>query len=167
MKITFVGKYGGGASLFASENVLPNPIEELSQIAQWPHSFVPGTFNIDVDVSKWPQIEGLNFRLRGVTCLDRTDLFQPAAYLHYTTIPNNTLNPMKNGEYAGDLQFWRAVLRLQGIEETVNCYMLRRVKSGYRNKIEVVSDIHFKDTFQIQHGHYVELTVFSKSNQFH
>jgi hypothetical protein len=161
MKIQFLGKYGGGASRFAQENILPNTIPELAHIQGWPNSFERGTFNIDCDVSKWPEVEGIDFGPVGVKCLDKNPLFPPAAYLPYSTIPNNTLNPEKNGKFAGDLQFWKATLEMDRIEHEIKCFMLRRVKSNYGSKIEVVSEHNLRQTYNLAHGQQLVLTVYS------
>lgn len=159
-RLIFKGTYGSGASRFAKENSIPSPVPELGHLADWPDILVPGTFNVDVDLSNWPLVDGLDFGPRGVMCLDRNEIFPPVAYIDYRRIPRNTLNPEKNGQYGGDLQFWRATLQLEGISNETNCYMLRRVRSNYRTKIELVSDIHIQKAFQIQHGHSLSLTVF-------
>lgn len=164
MVINFEGKVCGGAGLFAKENKIPSPINELSGLGEWPDTFEPGTFNIQVAASKWPEIHGLDFPSRGVSCLDRSSIFPPALYLDHSNIPNNTLNPNNRGEFGGDLQFWRALIQLEGISENVYCYMLRRVKSGYRDKVELVSNIKIRSTYNLSDGHPVELTIFSGSS---
>jgi len=163
MVITFFGKYGSGADKFAQQIKLPNPINELSQVHGWPDSLVPGTFNIDVDQTRWPRIDGLDFESLGLKCLDRNDLFRPIAYLDYGVVPNNTLSPENNGEFAGDFQFWKSVMRIEDVDQSFPCYLLRRVRSAYQTKIEVVSNTHYESTYQLEHGRKVQLTVYGNS----
>ncbi len=163
MEICFNGKVCDGAGLFSKEIELPSP-KELSDLGNWPDVFAPGTFNIQVTGSSWPEIAGLDFASQGVRCLDRSSIFVPAAYLDYSVVPNNTLNPGNKGEFGGDLQFWRAVLQMSDISESLYCYMLRRVGSGYRNKIELVSNIHIRNTYKLFNGHPVKLTVYTSAS---
>jgi hypothetical protein len=160
--LTFVGTYSSGASRFAKEIDLSATIGPLKEINGWPHSLVPGTFNIDIDESNWPVIPDLDFNTSGVGCLDRSHSFPPVVYLDYSVVPKNTLNPEKSGEFGGDLQFWRAIMRINQANEPLNCYMMRRVRSGYRTKIEVVSDVHISTKYELVHGHAIELRVLAQ-----
>ena len=161
MDICFDGKVCDGVGRFSKEIKIPSPIKELSNLGNWPATLVPGTFNVQVPASGWPEVEGLDFRSRGVRCLDRANNFPPACYLDYAVVPNNTLNPTNKGEYGGDLQFWRAILQVGDVGESVYCYMLRRVKSGYMDRIELVADIHIRNTYKLANGHPIKLTIYT------
>ncbi len=160
-KITFFTQVCSGAGLFAKEIALPSPNPALTCISDWPNEFAPGTLNLKIDTLKWPNVAGLNFQNEGVQCLDLCPLFKPALYLDYTTVLNNTINPTSHDEFAGDLQYWRAELQLKGQRETIRCYMLRRVRSGYRDQIELISDIHLRNMFSLENGTYAKLSIFN------
>lgn len=160
MELRFSGLVCDGAGRFAEEINIPSPVEGLKSVRGWPCEIVKGTFNIQVEGAGWPECEDLNFSGGGVQCLDRSPVFPPALYLDYSFVPNNTLNPDNKGEFGGDLQFWRAELGIGNSSEIIRCYMLRRVKSGYRDKIELVSDVHFRSEHQIINGQRVNLVVY-------
>ncbi len=164
MEIVFHGETCGGADRFTDETVLPTGIKELEHISGWPSSLERGTFNIQVDETKWPELDGLNFIAdgQGVRNMDRNNNFLPVAYLPYTEIPDNTITPNVRdyGPHGGDLQFWPAKLEIDGVDNTINCYMFRRVGSNYRDKIEIISDIHIRTTHSLVHRIEVKLTVY-------
>lgn len=164
MEIIFYGQARGGADRFSDETVLPKKIEELEIVIGQPSSFERGTFNIQIDESKWPTQEGLDFtnNNQGVRSMDRNSNFKSVAYLPYTEIPDNTIQPNEQnyGPNGGDLQFWPAKLKIESVDEVINCYMFRRVGSNYRNKIEVISDIHIRNKYGLNHGVKVELAVY-------
>ncbi len=162
MLLRFLAKVCDGAGRFAEEIEIPSPVEGLTSVEGWPSGLVRGTFNIQVQGNSWPEIEGLDFRRAGVQCLDRSSVFSPALYLDHSFIPNNTLNPNNKGEFGGDLQFWRAELSIANGPENLRCYMLRRVGSGYRDKIELVSDVHFRREYQVESGREVSLVVYDR-----
>lgn len=156
-QIKFFGKVCDGAGRFSKENII-KPFNKTCK-SGWPTDFEPGTFNIRVDDTNWPDAQGLDFRTDGLWCMDRNTHFKPAHYLPYTYIPNNTLNPNNKGQYGGDLQFWRAILKIGNSSEIIKCYMLRRVRSGYKDKIELVSGLHIRKTFNIGNCCHAQLTV--------
>lgn len=159
MELRFSGLVCDGVGRFAEEINIPSPIEGLTSVEGWPCEIVRGTFNIEVERAGWPECEWLDFSGSGVQCLDKSSVFTPALYLDYSFIPNNTLNPDNRGEFGGDLQFWRAELS-HGNSPDIRCYMLRRVKSAYRDKIELVSDVHFRSEYQLRNGQRVSLVVY-------
>ncbi len=78
-------------------------------------------------------------------------------------IPKNTITPEKKGPYAGDLQFWRAILQVLNKDIMHHCYMLRRFRSGYAFDIELVSDVHIRSHFGLESGDQVLLTVIGEN----
>lgn len=170
MNLEFRGRICNGAGLFAQEIILPSPVEELKSIENWPSRLINGTLNVQIGLFGWPSATGLNFRSGGVQCLDRAMHFPPALYLHHSYIPNNTIRPTKEDNSAGDLQFWRTELFIEGVREIVRCYMLRRVRSGYQNTIEIMSHIHFRNEYDVRNGQKVSLIVYpgaATQNEIH
>lgn len=161
MELRFSGLVCDGAGRFAEEINIPSPVEALRSVEGWPCELEKGTFNIQVEKAGWPDFEGLDFSASGVQCLDRSAAFAPALYLDHSFVPNNTLNPGNKGTFGGDLQFWRAELSIDNRPDIIRCYMLRRVRSGYRDKIELVSDIHFRSKYQVRNGQRVSLVVYA------
>ncbi|MCK2151213.1 hypothetical protein MYE70_19275 [Marinobacter alexandrii] len=160
MQLDFSGKVCDGAGLFSKQIIIPSPVEDLKSVKDWPSELVRGTFNLQVEKGGWPDVQGFDFKASGVQCLDRSQAFPPALYLDHTFVPNNTLHPGNKGKFGGDLQFWRAKLSIDGVAVPILCYVLRRVGSGYRDKIELVSDIHIRSEFQVENGSRVNLTVY-------
>lgn len=163
MEIKFIGVVSKGCGLFANQNPLPTTVAELAHLEDWPNSFEQGTFNIKVNKENIPIIANFDFMSQGVRCLDLHPEFPPAAYLNYSVIPNNTITPEKKGENAGDLQFWKTTLHVPDKSISHNCYMLRRVRSGYAFDIELVSNLHLRNDFGLENGGQVILTVFGEN----
>ena len=159
MEITVDGFYASGSNRFAVEILLPG--KDVIGIEEW--SVVKGTFNVRVAEESLLHCGLLGVDTKKVKALDRNPDFKPAAYLRYDAIPNNTLYPGSNGrsEYCGDLQIWRCCLSLPRRDMNVDCFVFRRVDSGYRYIVEIVSDTHISSRYGVNHGEPVSLTISS------
>ena len=163
MEIELKGIVSNGSDKFTKEILLPTNVPELANIDNWPDSLVQGTFNIKISTTEFPDLECFNLNELGVRRLDRSSNFLPIAYLDHSIIPKNTITPNMKGEYAGDLQFWKAILNFPNKNIIHNCYMLRRVKSGYAYDIEFVSNIHLKTEFDIVNDDNVFITLIGET----
>ena len=120
-------------------------------------SFVQGTLNIQFSASELP----VRFQAHGLRSLDLNDSFPPAIYRAGTEVPNNTIKPSSENPRRGDLQLWRSVLVNHQTKTEHQCYLIRRVESGYRDKAEVLGRQNFRCEVGYLNSHTVLLTVYA------
>lgn len=135
--LEFLGRVARGCGRFASEIVIPGRAQ-LGDVAppDWPQELYPGTLNIKVAEGGWP---GGMDASRRITQFDDGSLLTPALVIPQHLIGNNTLSPRGALDpNRGTGQAWRAQVRRDG-GPSVSCWMFRRIGSGYRDVIELVS----------------------------
>ena len=154
-EIEIRGVVVSGCGRFRAEIHLPDDL--ISGHEAWMASFVQGTLNIQFPTPSLPQ----PLRAAGLRGLDLNQSFVPAIYRVGTDVPNNTIQPNANNSRRGDLQLWRAVLRNLQAQTEHNCFLIRRVDSGYRDKAEILGQQNFRDECQFEDGHHVTLQVFA------
>ena len=55
-------------------------------------------------------------------------------------IQNNKLRPKQDNPHRGDAQVWRTALIAEHLQEPYDCWVLRRIGSGIKRQLEIVSD---------------------------
>lgn len=107
----------------------------LSESPQdWPETLHAGSLN--VRIASYP----LAWRERGLAASVRvldTEVFPPLFLIPRDQIRNNQLTPTPSKPRRGIGQVWRASLIANGGE--LDCWILRRVDSGLRDVLELVS----------------------------
>ena len=100
----------------------------------WPETFQPGSLNLKV--TSYPPV----WRRRGlgnsVKELD-SGIFLPQFVISQNQLGNNLLSPTPAKPKRGIGQIWRASLAANGGE--LDCWILRRIESGLRDVLELVS----------------------------
>ena len=128
-----------GCRKFRKQICLPENL--LNGHESWMPSFVQGTLNIQLSMSNLPQ----PLRSAGLPGLDLSDSFRLAIYRTGADVLNNTMQPTAGNPRRGDLQLWRAILHNHKTQTSHNCFMIRRVGSGYRDIAEILGQQNFRD----------------------
>lgn len=140
-ELVFEGYVHRGQGDF-SNMVIPGRTDESYFPGDWPAELASGSLN--VRITGYPP----EFQQRGwgakVTVLD-SGLFQPAFVLPGHAILNNTIPNRRNpsDRRTGDAQVWRATL--ENAYKAHSCWVLRRLGSGYRDVLELVSEVRIRD----------------------
>ncbi len=154
--IVITGKVVDGSGLFRKQIVLP--VDLIDGHETWMNSFVQGTLNIQISIASLPA----TFQSNGLRALDLNDTFKPAIYRCGSAVPNNTIQPNTQNLRRGDLQLWKALLENQETQSEHQCFLLRRVESGYRDKAEILGQHHFKSKFGFSNGHRISITIYAE-----
>lgn len=136
--LVFEGRTAGGADRFAAELRVPGSNELQFEIPGWPVRLFPGTLNIKINAGGFPPKFLTRFGSPSIKRLD-SRLFKPIVELPAHLIANNTLPPAKERPDRGNAQIWRATLFVVGSQAKTDCWVLRRIGSGYDNVLECVS----------------------------
>jgi hypothetical protein len=156
MKVIYIhGKVVRGCRKFRDQIFLPADL--LSGHEDWMPSFVQGTLNVEFLISTLP----ICYQLHGLRTLDLNDSFSPSIYRPGTDVPSNTIGPSDQNPRRGDLQLWRAILRNRQTQTEHNCFLIRRVESGYTDKAEILGQHNFRENWNFSDGHQVSIEVFS------
>ncbi len=149
------GEVVGGCRKFREKIHLPEDL--LVGHEDWMPSFVQGTLNIQFPISDLPQ----SLQSAGLRALDLNDSFPPAIYRIGADVPNNTIQPNVDSPRRGDVQLWKAILSNLQTQTEHNCFLIRRVESGYEDKAEILGQQNFRDECQFVDGHLVSIQVFA------
>ena len=156
--IGFNAKVCDGQGDFARDHTICDSILQMD--IGWLQRIEPGTLNLKISIpsSKGPSGEALGSN--GVKVLDLNPSFKPHIYLDHLEIVGNTLSRRRtNSSKIGDGQFWRAKAKVDNVTE-IKAYMLRRVDSGFRDRIELIADCHLRTKYGFKNGDEVVLQVF-------
>lgn len=102
----------------------------------WPALLFPGSLNLRV--LTYPAA----FLERGIVASTSSlDVmgFEPEFTIPQDLMGNNQLTPTETMPYRGTAQIWRASLETEA--RMISCWVLRRIGSGLRDQIELVSSI--------------------------
>lgn len=140
-ELIFEGYVRSGQGGF-SKMVIPGKTDESYFPEDWPAELALGSLN--VRITGYPA----EFQQRGwgtsVALLD-SRLFQPAFVLPGRAILNNSIPAHPSDTRTGDAQVWRASFERQDVAHP--CWVLRRLGSGYRDVLELVSEVRIRDRF--------------------
>ena len=151
--ISVTGIVVSGCRKFRKQIYLPEDL--INAHEAWMPSFVQGTLNVQLSMSDLPR----PLRSAGLPALDLSDSFRPAIYRAGTDVPNNTIQPNAENPRRGDLQLWRAILHNHSTQTKHNCFMIRRVGSGYKNIAEILGQQNFRDVNKFKDGDQVSIQV--------
>lgn len=119
----------------------------------WPEVLHPGTLNVRINPEGRPP--GFD-TLDGVSVLD-TGVVASAFIIPQNRINGNTLCPTPENQRKGTAQVWRA--DLEHANGCQPCWALRRIGSGYRDVLEVVSEYYLRDLIGLQNGDSVAVVL--------
>ena len=131
-----------------SELGVPGKLDLDCSPADWPEALYPGSLNIDISSDGYPsEFKELNPKM-AVTKLDSK--FFPALF----TIPqnhmqNNKLISRGDESERGVGQVWRAMVINETSGQSLSAWVLRRIGSGLGHQLEIVSNVHLRDTLAL------------------
>ena len=157
--ITITGTVVGGCREFRKKICLPEDL--LSGHEDWMPSFVQGTLNVLFPISELPQF----LQSAGLRALDLNESFPPAIYRNGADVPDNTIRPNACNPRRGDLQLWKAILCDHRAQKRHQCFLIRRVDSGYKDKAEILGQQNFRDDCQFVDGHQVSIDIFAGADE--
>ena len=118
---------------------------------EWPEKLQPGSLNIGVHSDGYPE-ELIEYRdFEGVITLDRK-LIPPAFLIPREYMKNNKLRSDPDMPDRGVAQVWRATLIVESAFESYPVWVLRRLGSRVGEQLELVSEVHLRDTLSLQDG---------------
>lgn len=118
---------------------------ELPQAPEdWPEALAPGSLNFLVADDGYPPQHAAFGKADSVTALD-SGFLPPAFTINQNQFRNNKINPTTSQPNRGLGQIWRAELRVN--EHRISCWVLRRIGSGLRRELELVSQEEIRDKY--------------------
>ena len=153
------GNVVGGCQKFRELIRLPDNL--LAGHEDWMPTFVQGTLNVEVPIASLPNI----LRSDGFKGLDLNELFPPAIYRAGADVPSNTIQPNTQNPRRGDVQLWRTTMDNLQTRTSFNCFIIRRVESGYKNIAEILGQLNFRDECRFEDGHQISIQVFSGTGE--
>lgn len=154
----FSGVVSKGVGRFAAELILPTQERLSFPVRDWPTVPVPGTLNVRIDTSTFPD---KFLSVFGGTSLKHLDSrrFAPEAELPWTDIGNNTLPPTINSRDRGRAQIWRSTIRNVSSDVASLCWVFRRIGSGISNALELVAGVKLRSALGLVDGTRVEVLM--------
>ena len=158
--LLFIGKAIEGSGRFSKDLIVPGNSEIPGLIRDWPDELEPGSLNVLIDKTGFPEEFESKFGQRTEGFDERR--FIPEAELHHSQIGNNTLAP-KPGEREdkGNAQIWRANLTKIESGQSLQCWVLRRIGSIMPYRLECVAGVKLREILSLPEEAYdsVELIV--------
>lgn len=136
--LEFFGTYQNGAHRFAVEIQIPGQCEWTNRIQGWPVIPHPGTMNVNIAADGFPKSFVARFGAKSVKHLD-SRLFRSVAEIPAHAIGGNTLPPTIDRPDRGNGQVWRARITKVASQQSRDCWLFRRIGSGYSTVLEFVS----------------------------
>jgi hypothetical protein len=137
--------------------VIPDRNKLPSAPDDWPDNLEPGSLNVGVAANGWPsEFTGVPSG-KGAQKLD-SRRFPPAFIIPHDKIGGN-FTPTPENPDKGTAQVWRAVLRASNPNRSRKVWILRRIGSGLKAQIEIVSDVRLKDVMSLADGVTVEVEM--------
>ena len=133
--------------------------KELPQAPEnWPLTLCPGSMNIGLSDDGFPaKFQALGEK-EGVKKLDEGN-FVPEFIIPYNDIANNSLAPKAGSPLRGYAQVWRAIITVPVSGRSAECWLLRRIDSGIKRQIELVSEKRLKTELGVDDGAAVVVKV--------
>ena len=153
--LTFRGRIGTGVGRHV-ELGIPGRTEFDVAPGDWPENLQPGSLNVRIDDNEYPPELLAHKPFNGVPTLD-SGLFQPAFVIPQDRMTNNKLTPLPDMPQRGSAQVWRATLVVGHLSAPYSAWVLRRFGSRVGPQLELVSDVHLRDTLSLKDG--MEATV--------
>ncbi len=148
-ELIFKGKVRKGQGRF-SKLIIPTKSMLTNRPETWPENLCPGSLNIGISDLGYPDDFNIH---EGVKELD-AGCFKPVFIIPENKIPTND---------KGDAQVWRAKLIIKSTGTIVPCWVLRRICSGIKKQLEIVSEYNLRDTYGLIEGQEVEVILYYES----
>lgn len=110
----------------------------------WPQRLCPGSLNVRID--EYPAAFDERGLPHSVKALD-TAGFDPSFVIPWNEMERNRLTPRPESPRRGTAQVWTAVLDWK--DESLDCWVLRRIGSGLGKELEIVSGIRIRERFNL------------------
>jgi hypothetical protein len=124
----------------------------------WPDKMVPGSLNaLTMNTPSGMRSLGDGDDLQKLD----NGKFSPAIVMPREAIINNNLGPCFNTPNGGVAQAWRARISVSATGKTVDVWAVRRISSGYRRVIELMSDKNLRQHLRLIDGDKLEVTLYA------
>lgn len=156
-ELTFRGVIAAGIGKY-SELTIPGCRELPNAPEDWPEALHPGSLNVKIRQDGFPEL--LLIRCSGdrIQRLD-SKIFEPEFVIPGSQIKQNRLKPTLELPCRGDAQIWPAIVRKACNGDGFRCWLVRRLGSGLRDQLELVSDRHLRSAYSLIDGTAVEVTI--------
>jgi len=152
---TGIGKHAN--LVIPGRNAFPNAPPD------WPKILQPGSLNILIDDNGYPSEFAQLQPNKKVENLDSKQ-FQPAFTIPYDRMQNNKLKPCTEMPEKGTAQVWRATLHVKVNAVSHLAWVHRRLGSGIDKQLELVSDIHLRNTLSLKDGMEIKVELQYEEN---
>jgi hypothetical protein len=157
----FFGTYAAGRGESSKVIRLPGRCAATEEIEHWPAKIQKGTFNVIIDVDRFPEEWSYFFDTRTVRELD-SHRFRPLAEIPANAIGGNTIQPTSAQPDRGNGQVWEA--RIENSEGKRSlCWVFRRIGSMVDdNVIELISEKQLSVELGFAIGDPVRVEIYGK-----
>ena len=161
MKIRYKGTIINGCGKH-SELGVPGRTTLREAPDDWPDVLAPGSLNVLVASSGYPYIYRQLDIPTLVSILDN-GFFKPVFTIEHAKFVNNQIIPTAQNPQNGMGQVWRTTLLAESND--IECWMLRRIGSGLKNQIELVSHEDIRATYGLDKNRRWPVTVIVEGKQ--
>ena len=158
-ELKFRGAYARGANLFARQIHIPGDSEFTKTIKGWPAVVHPGTMNVKISPDGFPQELISRFGSKSVKHFD-SRLFKPIIELTANVIGGNTLLPTETEPSRGNGQIWGTTITEQKSQNKMDCWVFRRIGSGYTDVLECVAGESISTALRLKHEDLVTVVMY-------
>lgn len=157
--LEFEGRYTRGIGCFSKCIQMPGQCEVTKTIDGWPANVHPGTMNVKIDPAGFPHALTSRFNTKSIGHLD-SRLFKSITEIPARDIGGNTLSPTITCPDKGNGQVWRARITKLMSWDSRDCWLFRRIGSGYTDILEFVAGESLSTALELSHGDSVRAVIY-------
>ncbi len=156
--LKFRGVYAEGHNAFSKLIQIPGHCDFTRAIPGWPAVMHPGTMNVRINPDGFPQELISRFGSKSVRHFD-SRLFKPIAEIPAQAIGGNTLLPNEECPDRGNGQVWSATIIELRSQDSIGCWLFRRIGSGYEDVLELVAEKSISSALALKIGDPVTIVI--------
>jgi CTP-dependent riboflavin kinase len=157
--LEFRGVYVKGEGVFSVIIQIPGHCDFTKSIEGWPAVMHEGTLNVKIDPDGFPQELISHFGSKSVKHFD-SRRFRPEAEIPAHAIGGNTLLPTEVCPDKGNGQVWNANIIELKSQNSKDCWVFRRIGSGYGDVLELVAEESISVALSLKYGDPVTVLMY-------
>ncbi len=157
--LKFEGVYAEGSGYFSVKIQIPGHCDFTKPIEGWPAVMHEGTMNVKINSDGFPQELISRFGSKSVKHFD-SRRFKPEAEIPAQAIGGNTLRPTEACPDEGNGQVWSATIIELKSQNSKDCWVFRRIGSGYGEVLELVAEESISSALSLKYGDPVTVLMY-------